>query len=103
MVNRWDAPSAVRAAVEAAGNSQNVMLADFALRLARLGHVTEVSVTVAGGPEAVQAVRSVLAELAAQTALGAVISPRMGPRPYPARHTLPARLLKRASGVREPV
>jgi hypothetical protein len=64
MVTRWDAPSAVRAAIRAAGPSRHILLADFALRLARLGHVTEIRASVAGGAEAAEAVRSVLAELA---------------------------------------
>ncbi len=58
-----DAPAAVEAAIRAAGPRRHVLLAAFALRLARLGYVREVSVTVAGGPEAAEAVRSVLAEL----------------------------------------
>jgi hypothetical protein len=59
----WDAPSAVRAAVRAAGPRSKIFVADFALRLARLGHVKEISVDVAGGVEAREAVRAVLAEL----------------------------------------
>jgi hypothetical protein len=65
IVNRWDAPSAVEAAIRAAGPSPHILAADFALRLGRLGHVREISVTVASGPEAAEAVRSVLAEMAA--------------------------------------
>ena len=64
MVNPWDAPSAVRAAVTAAGPRRHIFLADFALRLARLGHIKLIRLSVAGDPEAVEAVRSVLAELA---------------------------------------
>jgi hypothetical protein len=63
-VTGWDAPSAVRAAVRAAGPRRHVFLADFALRLARLGHIRDIRVDVAGGTEAFEAVRSVLAELA---------------------------------------
>jgi hypothetical protein len=62
-------PEAVRAAIRAAGPDRHVVLADFALRLARLGHITEVRVGVAGGAEAAEAVRRVLAELAAPEAL----------------------------------
>ena len=79
----WDAPSAVRAAVEAAGPGQNVLLADFGLRLARLGHVTKISVSVAGGPEAAEAVRSVLAALAAQEAPGDALSREDGSEAAP--------------------
>jgi hypothetical protein len=73
-----DPPSAVRAAIRAAGEQRHVLAADFALRLARLGHVREVSVHIAGGPEAAEAVRSVLAELAAPEAPGDAISPADG-------------------------
>jgi hypothetical protein len=71
MVNSFDAPSAVKAAIRAAGPSRHVLVADFALRLARLGHITEVRVGVAGGAEATEAVRSVLVELAAPEVLEA--------------------------------
>jgi hypothetical protein len=57
-------PEALRTAIRAAGPSRHILVADFALRLARLGHVREVSVTVAGGLEAAKAMRRVLAELA---------------------------------------
>jgi hypothetical protein len=80
---------AVIAAVQAAGPNRNTLLADFALRLGRLGHVREVSVTVAGGPEAAEAVHRVLAQLAApeapedapgETALGGAVEAQGGNR-----------------------
>jgi len=59
-----DAPAAVEAAIRAAGPRRHILAADFALRMARLGHVRGIGVTVAGGPEAAEAARRVLAELA---------------------------------------
>jgi len=64
MVGPWDAPSALRAAIQAAGPSRHILLADFALRMARLGHAKEVSVDVAGGPEAAETALQVLVDLA---------------------------------------
>jgi hypothetical protein len=59
----WDAPSAVRAAIQAAGSSRHILIADFALRMARLDHVKGISVNVADGPEATEAALRVLVEL----------------------------------------
>ena len=57
-----EARAAISAALRAAGPRRHILLADFALRLARLGHVTEVRVSVAGGTP-LDAIRSALAEL----------------------------------------
>jgi hypothetical protein len=94
------AREALTAALRVAGPRRHVLLADFALRLARLGHVTEVSVTVAGGPEAAEAGRRVLAELAppeapedapGETALGGAVEARGGNRGSDALEPLPRR------------
>ena len=98
VVEPWDAPSAVEGAIRAAGPSRHILAANFALRLARLGHVREVSVTVAGGPKAAEAVRRVLAELAAseapedapdETALEAVVGAQDEGAPPDPRETIP--------------
>ena len=100
VVNPWDAPSAVEAAIRAAGPGRHIVAADFALRLARLGYVKEVSVTVAGGPEAAEAARRVLAELAApeapevappETALAGTDGAQAEPRGSDALEPLPRR------------
>ncbi len=57
------AREAVSAALTAAGPQRHVLCAALALRLACLGHVSNVRFDVAGGPEAAEAVRSVLEEL----------------------------------------
>jgi len=56
-----EARAAISAALRAAGPRRHILLADFALRLARLGHVTEVRVSVAGGTP-LDAIRIALAE-----------------------------------------
>jgi hypothetical protein len=61
----WDAPSAVRAAIQAAGPRRHVLTADFALRMARLDHVKGINVDIAAGPQAAEAALRVLAELLA--------------------------------------
>jgi hypothetical protein len=89
MVTRWDAPSAVRAAIRAAAREdRHVLVAALALRLARLAHVKEIRVDIAGGAEAAEAVRSVLAELAARDAPGNAIVSADGAEPSPAHRTL---------------
>ena len=96
----WDAPSAVRAAIQAAGLGRHALAADFGLRMARLGHVRGVRVDIAGGPEAVEAVRRVLAELAppeapedapGETALADAVEGQLGDGGSDALEPLPRR------------
>jgi len=74
------ASAAVDAAVREAGPNRHVLVAAMAVRLASLGHVREVRIKVAGGAEAAEAVRSVLAELRADKAQ---TTPEAGPFPLP--------------------
>jgi hypothetical protein len=67
MVNPWDAPSAIKSAIRAAGADRHILVADLALRLARLRHVTEVRFNVAPGTP-LDAIRLALAEATAEAA-----------------------------------
>jgi hypothetical protein len=74
----WDAPSAIYAALRAAGPSghpaRQTLAAKVALRLAEQGHVTEVSFSVAPGTPP-EAIRVALAEVAAQAAPSLLAEP----------------------------
>ena len=77
-----DARAAVTAAIRAAGANHQILVADLGLRLARLGYLKDVRVNVADGAAAaraaVEAVRSVLSELAAPPQALALENARSG-------------------------
>jgi hypothetical protein len=89
MVSHWDAPSAIKAAIRAAGPGRHIFVADLALRLARLAHVTEVRFNIAPGTS-LEAIRLALAEVTAEAASWALaeLAPPEPPGDAPAETML---------------